>query len=246
MNNKYKISRDGYGGLNENDTRIGLNQDEAYRIGTEEQFKTPQIKLGSWTSHSLLKDPKHMCFSLSRYKFVAKMLQDKENIMEVGCGDCFGLPITAQVAKRVLAIDRDFRNINESIERLSHALPNVEFRHLDISYDIPGEEFDGVYAIDVLEHIESKNDDNFISNICKSLKSEGVCIIGIPNIEAEKFSDKYSGIQHINLKSHIQLKELMKKYFKNVFMFSMNDEIVHTGYPPMAHYLFAMGVGKNE
>jgi len=24
----------------------------------------------------------------------------------------------------------------------------------------------------------------------------------------------------------------------------MNDEVVHTGFHPMAHYLFAIGVGK--
>jgi len=35
----------------------------------------------------------------------------------------------------------------------------------------------------------------------------------------------------------------MDKYFENSFIFSMNDEVVHTGYEPMAHYLFGMGVG---
>jgi hypothetical protein len=32
----------------------------------------------------------------------------------------------------------------------------------------------------------------------------------------------------------------MQRYFKHVFMFSMNDEVVHTGFFPMAHYLFAL------
>ena len=27
------------------------------------------------------------------------------------------------------------------------------------------------------------------------------------------------------------------------FNFSMNDEVVHTGYAPMAHYIFCIGVG---
>lgn len=27
------------------------------------------------------------------------------------------------------------------------------------------------------------------------------------------------------------------------FLFSMNDEVVHTGYYPMAHYLIAVGIG---
>ena len=31
---------------------------------------------------------------------------------------------------------------------------------------------------------------------------------------------------------------------KIVFMFSMNDEVVHTGYHKMAHYLFGLCTGK--
>jgi hypothetical protein len=36
----------------------------------------------------------------------------------------------------------------------------------------------------------------------------------------------------------------MQRFFHNVFMFSMNDEVVHTGYHKMAHYLFALCCGK--
>ena len=35
----------------------------------------------------------------------------------------------------------------------------------------------------------------------------------------------------------------MARYFHNVFVFSMNGEIIHTGYYRMAHYLFGMGIG---
>src|SRR5438045_4123498 len=32
--------------------------------------------------------------------------------------------------------------------------------------------------------------------------------------------------------------------FENGFLFSMNDEVVHTGFHPMAHYLFALCAGR--
>ena len=32
----------------------------------------------------------------------------------------------------------------------------------------------------------------------------------------------------------------------NVFLFSMNDEIIHTGFYPLAHYLVAKGVGLRD
>ena len=49
---------------------------------------------------------------------------------------------------------------------------------------------------------------------------------------------------HVNLYTGEKLEEQMKKYFNFVTIFSMSDEIVHTGYIPMAHYLIGVGVGK--
>ena len=91
--------------------------------------------MGPWTSHIWRQDPRHLCFLLSRYKFVAKMLAASEH---------------ASASSR-----------------------------------------------------------------------EG----------------------HVNLKSAETLRELLARRIHNVFSFSMNDEVVHTGYAPMAHYLFAVGVG---
>ena len=64
-----------------------------------------------------------------------------------------------------------------------------------------------------------------------------------PNVTAAAYASERSNATHVNLKDADQLRQLMNRYFANVFLFSMNDEVVHTGFCPMAHYLFAMGVG---
>jgi len=38
----------------------------------------------------------------------------------------------------------------------------------------------------------------------------------------------------------------MAEFFHNVFIFSMNDEVVHTGFHKMANYVFAIGAGKRS
>ena len=35
-------------------------------------------------------------------------------------------------------------------------------------------------------------------------------------------------------------------YFNNIYMFSMNDEMVHTGYDAMSHYIFALACNKKQ
>ena len=66
------------------------------------------------------------------------------------------------------------------------------------------------------------------------------------NITAQHYASALSQAGHINMKSAETLRQTMESYFHNVFIFSMNDEVVHTGFHPMAHYLFAMGVGLRK
>lgn len=220
-----------------------LTQQQAYDIATEYQFSSEIIALGPWTSYSLLHDPKHMCFVLARYKFVAKMLEGKGDVLEIGCGDAFGIPIIAKEVKRVLAIDVDDRLMVDNSTRLK-SIKNIEFKRMNICAETPNRKFDAAYSIDVIEHLDTELEKPFMDNTVKCLKDDGVYICGTPNITANQYASERSAIQHINLKSQQTLKELMSQYFENVFMFSMNDEVLHTGYAPMGHYLFAVGAGK--
>jgi 2-polyprenyl-3-methyl-5-hydroxy-6-metoxy-1,4-benzoquinol methylase len=220
-----------------------LSQKEAYKMASEYQFDTPSLLLGPWTSYSLLNDPKHMCFVLARYKFCAKILLEKKNILEIGCGDGFGIPIIAQGDKNVLGVDVDDRLIEGNRQRLKK-IKNIEFQNFNICEKAHDKVFDAIFSIDVIEHLDPNLENNFIKNSCKSLHKDGIYIIGTPNITSQEYATERSRVQHINLKSFQELKNIMKSYFINSFIFSMNDEVIHTGFHPMAHYLFAVGVGK--
>lgn len=221
--------------------RKKLTQKEAFETGISYQYIEP-VKLGPWTSYSLLHDPIHMSFVLSRYKFCARMLSGKKSVLEVGCGDAPGTPIVAEFVGKVLAVDLDERILISNRGRLSQ-IKNIEFKKFNICKGPLHEKVDAAYSIDVIEHLDKHLNTPFIKNISRSITKEGICIIGTPNVTANKYATPRSRIQHINLKSHASLKKQLEEYFTNVFMFSMNDEVVHTGFAPMAHYLFGMGVG---
>lgn len=219
-----------------------MKQQEAYHAGTEYQFVKP-ILMGNWTSYSLLNDPIHILFVLSRYKFCARMLRGKKNVLEVGCGDAPGTPIVAQFVNHVLALDIEKKHILLNKKRLK-GIKNIDFIHLDICKEIPKGRFDASFSIDVIEHLDKDLNKPFMENQVKCLTEDGICIIGTPNKDATRYATHRSKVQHINLHDQRTLKERMEKYFRNVFMFSMNDETLHTGYEHMSHYIFAMGVGK--
>ncbi|TAK78052.1 MAG: methyltransferase type 12, partial [Gammaproteobacteria bacterium] len=59
-------------------------------------------------------------------------------------------------------------------------------------------------------------------------------------LESQAYASSQSRIGHINCKSGSSFKQFFEQHFRYVFVFSMNDEVVHTGFYPMAHYLFAL------
>ena len=64
----------------------------------------------------------------------------------------------------------------------------------------------------------------------------------MPSLESQKYASPASKEGHVNCQTKSQLKETLEKYFTAVFVFSMNDEVIHTGYAPMSHYLMAICV----
>jgi 2-polyprenyl-3-methyl-5-hydroxy-6-metoxy-1,4-benzoquinol methylase len=219
-----------------------LRAKDAYEIGVSSQFDVDPISLGPWTSYSLIHDPKHMSFVLARYKFVAKMLEGRQRVMEVGSGDGFGIPLIAQAVGHLHCVDWEPRHIEDNPKRLKH-LTNVSYQAIDLNQERPDITVDAVYSIDVIEHLEAAQEAAFMENLVRCLTPTGVMITGTPNITAAQYATERSRVQHINLKSQATLRALNERYFENVFMFGMNDEVLHTGYAPMCHYIWSVGAG---
>ncbi|NQT22143.1 MAG: class I SAM-dependent methyltransferase [Candidatus Omnitrophica bacterium] len=190
-------------------------------------------------------DPRHLLFILARYKFVAKMLSGKKSVLEVGCGDAFWTRLVLQEVGRVYAVDFDPIFVEDANKRMEAKWKFKCKVHDILSAPVDGV-FDGAYSLDVLEHIRKAEERQFMSNIVHSLHKEGVLVIGMPSRQSQVYASKRSKEGHTNCKDHGELKELMLRYFHNAFVFSMNDEVVHTGFYPMAHYLFAVGAGKRD
>lgn len=212
------------------------------RLQIDAYYKKGGVLLGPYTSHIWRDDPKHLLFLLARYKFCSKLLAGKNNILEVGCGDSFGTGIVLQTVKKVHGIDIEPLIIEDNIKRTEYG-KRCSYEVLDITSHSLSHRFDGAFALDVIEHVPESSEKRFIENIAKSLRPDAVCIIGTPNATASRYASAGAAASHINPKGGDNLRELMSHYFKNVFIFSMNDEVVHTGFYPMAHYLF--GVGTN-
>lgn len=211
-----------------------------YDIIFKVREKHGDTRLGIMVNESWNEDPRRTIFTLARYKFVSKMLAGRKSVLEVGCADAFGSRIVQQTVGHVTAVDIDPVFIDDVKARANPHWPMTTFVHDMLKGPVPGE-FEAAYAMDVLEHIEPEVEDAFVRNVLASLTKEGICIFGMPSLESQVHASPQSKAGHVNCKSGSDFKAFMETYFNTVFVFSMNDETVHTGYYPMAHYLIAVG-----
>lgn len=194
------------------------------------------ITLGLNTSAILLSDPKLFLFTLSKYKFAGKMLRGRETVLEVGCMDGFGSLFLKSFVNKLTSIDFFSEHIRQAKLHINSVQPDIEFQALDFLDSEYQECFEGLVCFDVLEHIDPSQANTFILNLKKALKENGLAIIGMPSLESQVYASEANRHSHINCMNRNQGMELLGRYFNNILAFSMNDEVVHTGYDSMSHY----------
>lgn len=221
------------------DVTSPTTKEPQYQILLDVKDKYGIGRMGLMTNQGWQDDPKRLAFTLARYKFVAKMLSGRQSVLEIGCADAFGSRIVQQLVGKLTVTDFDPLFIADVKERMHPLWPMEAFTHDMLSGPID-RGFDAVYALDVLEHIEPAREHHFLRNAVASLNPTGVAIFGMPSLESQAYASPQSKAGHVNCKSGEALKKTLEQHFNTVFVFSMNDEVVHTGFYPMANYLLAV------
>ncbi|MFC1516302.1 class I SAM-dependent methyltransferase [Thermodesulfobacteriota bacterium] len=214
-------------------------------LSIDKKMRPELIELGRYTTEAYKQDPIRLSFITSRYKFCARILTGKNTVLEIGCGDGFGSGIVAQMVGELICTDINEDLLNESRKKMAF-IENMLFEYHDFREKPFNRVVDAIYLIDTIEHIYPHEEDAFMSNLNASLRGSGVCIIGTPNETADKFSSNWSREGHVNLKDYKSLMELSQRFFQNSFFFGMNDEIIHTGFPPMTHFMWSLCVGPKK
>lgn len=201
---------------------------------------TDRVLLGPSASYQWVNDPKHLLFVLARYKHAARLIGQAERVLEVGCGEGIGARLLAE-GRGYLGIDPDREALAIAAERLHPGCfwPTSVERLPDHKAYI----FEAAVSLDVIEHIQPSQTTDFLRDIARHLTADGVCVVGTPNATAVAYQSAASRAGHVNLFTGDALRIAMLEQFRAVQMFGMNDEVLHTGFLPMCHYLIAVGIG---
>ena len=115
---------------------------------------------------------------LFAYKFAKDNISKNSFVLEVGCGEGYGTNLLSQNAVKIIGVDVDRNTIAHASKK--YGTENCIFRVYD-GARIPYEDntFDAVISFQVIEHVY--DDINFVSEIYRVLKRNGVFILTTPN-----------------------------------------------------------------
>jgi hypothetical protein len=215
-------------------------------IPVQDGSEKANITLGSNTTAVFLSDPKLLGFTAAKHKFVGKMFEGYGKVLEVGCMDGYGSLIVSSFVESLTAVDFYIPHIEQAKQHIGPHRKNINFIDHDILDGPLANDFDGCFALDVLEHLDPTQEDLFLRTVHASLHEHGVFIVGIPSLESQAYASAANKSAHINCKTGSDLKTLMERYFDRVFSFGMNDEVLHTGYSKMSHYLINLCIGPKR
>jgi hypothetical protein len=186
------------------------------------------LEFGSMHAASFREDAKHVGFVLRRYHFVAECCK-AGRVLEVDAA-----MVRGPIARRCQGIDR---------HRLRRDCAGYVWDILYGPYPA-ADDLDGVYAIDVLEHIPPDREDWAAAQYEVAVEATRQADHWHAVTRIADARSSLSRLHHVNTKTEDELVETMSRHFNTVYILGLNDYTLHDGFGPMCHYRFALCSGK--
>lgn len=190
-------------------------------------------------------DPRRLAALLAKYEFIAQIFKGRRSVAEIGCASAFGARIVMQSTRNLRTYDSDPLVVEALRLRRSELWPVDANVHDIVEAPLP-ELHDAIFSLEKIEQIPRSAEQRFLDNLRDSLFSDGILVVGSPvsepRVDAAPLDDAGRG----NGRSGEELKALLENYFKNVFLFSMNEGVLQSGATLEAHYLFAVCCQKKR
>ncbi len=185
------------------------------------------------------KNPLMVTIKLARFKFVAKMLAQTDRVLDLGCGNGFSSFYYSQFCRNVHGVDIQEAVLNNwksfECKNVSFSLGNI------LDAEIYEREVDAITCVDVIEHFSLNDGEKILKSAAKCLKANdkgGQLIIGTPSKFSNTYRAAHNKDHHLHEYEPDELQSICERYFSRTYQFSMNDEIVHTGFNKLAWFFY--------
>jgi SAM-dependent methyltransferase len=218
-------------------------------------------------------DEPRLASHLAHYRFIAAMMGVRNDVAEYGCTSPTGTRLVLQQSRKMTLYDPRPLVVGDLQWRFQDDW-RFEARLHDITSKPLPRQIDSAYCVDFLQYISRDEEDNFVRNLRDSLSRDSdFLLIGSPSYGAgdppgrqhapcadtpQAFAAQSSrenlpcqsrsarGEAVIYRRTGAELKALMERFFQNVFVFSMVDDVAQPGIQPNAQHVFTLSCGKKD
>lgn len=158
---------------------------------------------------------------LHRYKAIAGLLHGK-TVLDAACGTGYGSKIMSSTAQKVYGIDISSEAILYAQEHYS--AENISFFQMsvtDIQFD---EKFDVIVSFETIEHISEGQQKEFLEQVLKYLKEDGLFIVSTPDKEVltNLISNNYQNPFHVREFTYNEFESFLHKKFAWIQFYYQN------------------------
>ena len=153
-----------------------------------------------------------------RYSAVAHLMKDK-NVLDAACGVGYGSALIARFARSVVGIDIDPETI--AYAENHYSADNISFKEMSIAnLQFESGSFDAVVSFETIEHVGEDIQRDFLSEVKRVLKPEGVFIVSTPDVDVfiQRSHGTYHNPFHIKEYNAAQFEKLLGEFFPNVVL----------------------------
>jgi len=148
-----------------------------------------------------------------RYFFASKFVKNKK-VLDLACGEGYGVEIISKSAKSVIGIEIDKKTTMHAKKK--YRAKNIKFITSSITeIPIPGKHlFDVIVCFEAIEHIKEQK--KILQEVKRLIKKNGLFIISTPNKKVYRYEEKNSNPFHEKELSISEFRNLLKSFFSNV------------------------------
>lgn len=153
-------------------------------------------------------------FHYQRYKSIVDICRGKI-VLDAACGEGYGSRMLSDTAEKVYGIDIDEKTIQVASQKYKR--DNLKFKQGSVGgLQFADDSFDIVISYETIEHVNADLQKQFINEIYRVLKPEGILVMSSPDklnySDIPNFTNKF----HVNELYFDEFERLLKSRFDNI------------------------------
>lgn len=159
-----------------------------------------------------------------RYLSVERLVKNKI-VLDAACGEGYGSDILARYAKKVIGIDLDNETINRAKVKYKNR-DNLTFQQGNIEkLEIEDCSIDVVISFETIEHVSEDIQKNFLNEIDRVLKDDGIMVMSTPNKRVYSDLHNYNNEFHIKEFYYKDFLEFLHEKFQFVQLYNQSFKV---------------------